>query len=92
MLNVAAVKLEEDTKELLELLSNARKRSMNWMIRQAVREYAQREGEKEKLRQEAVKAWMDYSVSDLHLSGGEADAWLAQLEAGENVEIPKCHV
>jgi len=92
MVNVAAVKLEEDTKELLELLSGTRKRSVNWMIREAIREYAQREGEKEKLKQEALKAWMDYSVSDLHLTHAEADAWLAQLEAGEPVEIPKCHV
>jgi len=92
MVNVAAVKLEEDTKELLELLSNTRKRSVNWMIREAIREYVQREGEKEKLRQEALKAWMDYSISDLHLTQAEADAWLARLEEGENMEIPACHV
>jgi len=92
MVGLAAVKLEEDTKELLELLATTRKRSVNWMIREAIKEYAQREGEKEKLRQEAVKAWVDYSVSDLHLTQAEADAWLAGLEAGENMEIPKCHV
>jgi len=92
MVNVAAVKLEEDTKELMILLSKTRKRSVNWMIHEAIREYVQREGEKEKLKQEALKAWMDYSISDLHLTQTEADVWLAHLEEGENVEIPRCHV
>ena len=44
------------------------------------------------LKQEALSAWEAYQENGLHLSSEEADAWLAKLEAGEDVEPPKCHV
>jgi len=37
------------------------------------------------------RAWEAYQQTGLHLTGEEADAWLAKLEAGEDVEIPSCH-
>lgn len=43
------------------------------------------------LRQAALAAWNDYQATGLHLTEEEADAWLASLEAGEDVEAPECH-
>jgi len=43
-------------------------------------------------KQDAARAWNEYQRTGLHLTFNEADAWLARLEAGEDVEPPACHV
>ena len=43
------------------------------------------------VRQEALAAWSAYQASGLHVTHAEADAWLARLEAGQDVEAPECH-
>ena len=37
-------------------------------------------------------AWNEYQATGLHVCLEEADAWLAQLEEGKDVEPPECHV
>ncbi|MFA7667375.1 MAG: hypothetical protein WCY32_14800 [Burkholderiaceae bacterium] len=48
--------------------------------------------EREAFKQDALRAWEDYGRTGLHLTLEEADAWLAKLQAGEDVEPPGCHV
>jgi predicted transcriptional regulator len=48
--------------------------------------------ERERLKQGALAAWTRYQETGLHVTGGEADAWLAKLEAGEDAEAPGCHL
>jgi predicted transcriptional regulator len=43
------------------------------------------------LRHKAMKAWEEYQATGLHLTLEEADAWLAGLENGNDVEPPACH-
>ncbi|WP_239407004.1 hypothetical protein [Desulfovibrio sp. An276] len=38
-----------------------------------------------------MASWQDFQQSGLHLTLEEVDSWLALLEAGNNVEPPKCH-
>lgn len=45
----------------------------------------------ERLKQNAMRAWNDYQSNRLHVTHEEADAWLANLEAGEDAEPPKPH-
>ena len=33
-------------------------------------------------------AWEHYRTTGRHVTGGEADAWLAELEAGNNIDPP----
>jgi len=51
-----------------------------------------REPAYEHFKQGATRAWDEYQRTGLHLTLAEADAWLARLEAGEDVEPPACHV
>lgn len=39
-----------------------------------------------------LAAWANYQATGLHLTGDEADAWLARLKAGEDVDPPACRV
>jgi predicted transcriptional regulator len=51
-----------------------------------------REEKREAYRQDGLKAWNAYQTNGLHVTREEADAWLAKLEAGQDVAPPQCHV
>jgi predicted transcriptional regulator len=51
---------------------------------------AEREDERRKAREDVLAAWKDYQASGRHVTDEEADAWLAGLEAGEDVPPPPC--
>jgi predicted transcriptional regulator len=59
---------------------------------EAVEQYVGREEKREQVRQDALAAWNHYQTTGLHATAEEADAWLAQLEAGEDAEAPECHL
>jgi len=86
-----AVKLDEDTRDRLKRLAEARDRSTHWMLREAVAQFVEREEKREDFRQAGLRAWSEYQETGLHITHVEADAWLAKLEAGEEAEIPECH-
>jgi predicted transcriptional regulator len=43
----------------------------------------------DRFRRDALAAWTNYQTTGLHATAEEADAWLAKLEAGEEVTPPK---
>jgi predicted transcriptional regulator len=91
-LSTTSLKLDSATKARVQRLALARRRSPHWLMREAVEQYVQREELREQLRQDALAAWAGYEATGLHVTAGEADAWLAKLEAGKHAVIPKCHV
>jgi predicted transcriptional regulator len=90
--STTSLKLDQKLKQRVQRLAAARRRSAHWVMREAVEQYVGREERREKLRQDALAAWNHYQTTGLHATAGEADAWLAKLEAGENAEAPECHV
>lgn len=87
-----AVKLDPLTRERMKRLAEARQRTPHWLMREAIAQYVDREEKREALRQDGVRAWEAYRATGLHVTQVEADAWLEQLEAGNAVEPPGCHV
>lgn len=85
-----AVKLDADTKERIKRLAEVRKRTPHWLMREAISQYVEREEKRESFRQDAITAWNDYRATGLHVTIEEADAWLAKLAAGDDVEPPEC--
>ena len=75
----------------LKRLATARHRAPHWLMREAIAQYVEREEKREAFRQEALAAWAAYQETGLHVTHDEADTWLAQLEAGQDVEPPECH-
>ena len=86
-----AIKIEPDIKERVKRLADARQRSPHWLMREAIHQYVDREEKREAYRQDGIAAWNEYQATGLHVTLDEADAWLAKLEAGEDVEPPECH-
>ena len=86
-----AVKLDQDLRERLQHLAEARDRSTHWLMRKAIEQFVEQEEKREALRQDALNAWAEYQETGLHVTHDEADAWLARLEAGEEAKAPECH-
>jgi len=86
-----SVKLDSKTKERVQRLASARRRSPHWVMREAIEQYVEREEKRERLRQDALAAWAHYQTTGLHATAEEADAWLARLETGKDTPPPKCH-
>lgn len=87
-----AIKIDEKTKARVERLAEARHRTSHWLMREAITQYVDREEKREVFRQETLNAWEAYRATGLHVIADEADAWLAQLEQGNDIEPPACHV
>ena len=87
-----AIKIDEDTKARIKRLADARHRSSHWVMREAITQYVNREEQREAFRQDTIKAWEDFRLTGLHVTAEEADAWLAELEQGKDLEPPECHV
>ncbi len=91
MPTATSIKLDDEMKGRVQHLADARRRSAHWIMREAITQYVEREEKREAFKQDALRAWEEYQRTGLHLTLEEADAWLAKLEAGEDVETPDCH-
>ena len=85
-----AIKIDEDIKARVKRLAEARNRTAHWLMREAITQYVDREEKRESFRQDTLKAWEEYRTTGKHVSGEEADAWLAKLELGQDIEPPEC--
>jgi len=61
-------------------------------MREAITQYVDREERRETFRQDTIKAWEAYRSTGLHVTADEADGWLAELEQGNDIEPPECHI
>lgn len=89
-LRPVAIKIDPEIKERVKRLADARRRTPHWLMREAIQQYVEREEKREALRQDAIRAWNEYRTTGLHVTQEAADAWLARLESGEDVEPPEC--
>ncbi len=90
-LPTTSVKLDAEIKARLQKLAAGRRRSAHWLMRDAIAQYVEREERRERLRQDGLAAWAGYQETGRHVSADEADAWLADLEAGGDAEPPSPH-
>lgn len=88
----ASVRMPLALHERVATLAEARQRSAHAIMLQAIESFITREEQREALRREARAAHEEFVMTGLHVTGEEADAWFAELEAGNDVEPPKCHV
>ncbi len=91
-LQPTTIKIDQDTKERVKRLAEARHRTPHWLILDAVRQYVDREEKRETFRQDGIRAWNAYRETGLHVTQAEADAWLVKLEEGQDATPPECHV
>ena len=90
-LSPVTVKIEPAIKLRVQRLAQARNRTAHWVMHEAIVQFVEREEKREAVRQDAIAAWDEYQLTGLHVTMGEADAWLAKLENGQDVEPPAAH-
>ena len=85
-----SVRLDESIKTRMQALAGQRQRPAHWLMREAIEQYLDREEKRQAFLQAGKDAWENYQATGQYVTGDEADAWLAQLEAGNNVDPPAC--
>lgn len=86
-----SVKLDDNLKTRIQHLADLRKRSAHWIMREAIRDYVEREEAKESLKQEALASWTSYKETGRHLTGQEVRDWLKNWGTEKETKIPQCH-
>ncbi|MCH8073577.1 MAG: CopG family ribbon-helix-helix protein [Proteobacteria bacterium] len=86
-----SVKLDDDLKRRIQNLAESRQRSPHWIMREAIRDYVEREEARESFKREALASWEAYQETGRHLTGQELHDWLRTWGADRETEIPECH-
>ena len=87
-----SIKIPGELRERLQTLAASRQRTPHALMLQAIENFVGREEKREAWRQTGIAAWEEYRRTGLHLTGAEADAWLADLADGNDLNPPKCHI
>ena len=86
-----SVKLDDDLKSRIQRLADIRHRSAHWIMREAIRDYVEREEAQESFKQEALASWTAYQETGRHLTNQEVRDWLNTWGTDKETEIPQCH-
>jgi len=86
-----AIKIDEETRDRVKRLAEARQRSSHWLMLEAIRQYVEREEKREAFRQDGIRAWNEYQETGLHVTGDEVIAWLDTWGAENEQAAPVCH-
>ena len=86
-----AVKIDPETRERMKRLAARRQRTQHWLMRDAIRQYLEREEARDAFFQQARDAWQEYRETGLHASSEEVLAWLATWGDESETAAPVCH-
>ena len=90
-ISATSVKLDDDLKSRVQQLAQRQQRSAHRIMREAIRDYVEKEEAKEQFIQEALASWSSYKQTGKHLTGSEVREWLQTWGTDNEVEIPECH-
>jgi len=86
-----SVKLDDELKNRIQNLAGIQHRSTHWIMREAIREYVNREEAREKFKHEAILSWKNFQETGLHLTHQEVFDWLDAWGTDKERVVPKCH-
>lgn len=91
MAHSTSIKLREGYRERLQALAEAKQRSANWLVNEAVGRYLDSEESNAEFRAEAERTLNRMRETGIHVTHEEAMEWLLRRSRGENVPPPKAH-
>jgi predicted transcriptional regulator len=86
-----SLKLDDAMKSRLQNLATSRNRSAHWVMREAIRQYVEREEARESFKAEANASWAAYQETGRHLTGDEAAEWLNSWGSAVEIGPPARH-
>lgn len=90
MATATSIKLDEDLKDRVRDLAEARRRSPHWIMREAIAEYVEREEKREALRRDTLKAWDEFQATGQYATAEDVDKWLASWGTENELPAPEC--
>ncbi|AKJ26917.1 CopG family ribbon-helix-helix protein [Caldimonas brevitalea] len=85
-----AVKIDDDLKERIQRLAQARARTPHWIMKEAISQYVEREEKHEAFRQAGLKAWEEYRATGQYARPEEVEAWLESWGTEDEQPAPEC--
>ena len=85
------VKIDPEMHERMKRLAARRRRTKQWLMRDAIREYVEREEARDASLQQARDVWQEYRETGLHASAEEVLAWLDTWGGESETAAPACH-
>lgn len=85
------VQLDAELKQKLDAFADARGQAADSLATEAIACFLEQIEKPTPAEKAAARSWEHYKTTGLHLTMAEADAWLAELEGGHDVEPPPCH-
>lgn len=86
-----SLKLEQGEYERLKVLAELKHRKPHFLMKEAIRQYLDREEARESFKREALASWREYKETEYHLTGDEVGAWLGTWGSKQEKAIPSCH-
>lgn len=85
-----SLKIDDELKGRVQHLAGLRDRSADWIMREAIKQYVEREEARESFKQEALASWAAYRETGRHITSDEMFDWMAKWGTGE-ADLPDCH-
>ena len=86
-----SLKLDDAMKNRIQQLAAGRNRSAHWVMREAIRQYVEREEARESFKAEANASWAAYQDTGRHLTADETADWLNSWGTAAEIGRPACH-
>ncbi len=86
-----AVKIDPEMRERMKRLAARRQRTQHWLMRDAIRQYVEREEARDAFLRQARDAWEEYRETGLHASAEEVLVWLGTWGGESETAAPACH-
>lgn len=88
---LAAIRLTADEQNQIANLAEMKQRKPHWIMKEALRQYLEREAAAESLRQGTLASWNEFKHTGLHVNEDEMNSWLDTWGTEHETEPPKCH-
>ena len=86
-----SIKLDPSDRERIALLASTKKRSAHYLMKEAIREYIQREESRLNFIRAAEAASLEFKESGLHVTHDELDSWMETWGTENEQPMPACH-
>jgi len=83
-----AVKLDDSTVDRLKVLGEIRQRSPHWLMKEAIRQFLDREEAAEQIRLDTLQRLAQYEADGKTISHDVVDAWLASWGTENEGQCP----
>lgn len=91
LLRPVSIKLEQGEHDRLKSLADSRHRKPHFLMKEAIKQYLDREEARESFKQEALASWQEHQETGQHLTGQEVTQWLESWGTDQEKAVPACH-